>query len=69
MESSIFSAIDDSSDRRIAEIALLGSWHGCNYGSVFTTFSLYRTLESLGRSVSLLEFSTDLDLLSALPEE
>lgn len=38
-------------------IGLLGMWMTCNYGAVLTSYALYRTLERMGKKVSLLDFS------------
>ncbi len=40
-----------------AEVGLLGVWMTCNYGAVLTSFALYRLLEQMGKSVSLIDFS------------
>lgn len=40
-----------------ADIGLLGMWMTCNYGAVLTSYALYRTLERMGKKVSLLDFS------------
>ena len=39
------------------EVGLLGVWMTCNYGAVLTSFALYRLLEQMGKSVSLIDFS------------
>lgn len=37
------------------DFGILGLWHGKNYGAVFTSYALYRKMETLGYQVSLLD--------------
>lgn len=37
------------------DIALLGMWMSCNYGALLTGFSLYRTLQKMGKDVTLID--------------
>ncbi len=37
------------------DVGIMGFWYGLNYGSVFTYFSLNRTLQDMGKSVLMIE--------------
>lgn len=39
------------------DVAIMGMWMSCNYGAVFTSFALYRIIESMGLDPILLDVS------------
>lgn len=39
------------------DVAILGKWYGCNFGAVFTSYALYKTLERMGLTAALLDIA------------
>jgi len=37
------------------DIGLFGLWNQCNYGSIITYYALNRTLESIGKTVLMID--------------